>query len=64
MFLIAIILSLIIKNPGEDEDDEEITEDEEKTRLASDEIPLHSMNPDSKLFRRSLSVAGILNTNI
>ena len=47
VFLIAIFLSLIIRNPGEeDEEDEDL--DEERTKLANDEIPLHDMNPDSK----------------
>lgn len=42
----AIFMSLIIKNPGDDEDEEEI--DEETTKLASDEIPLHPMNSESE----------------
>ncbi|PVD37765.1 hypothetical protein C0Q70_00366 [Pomacea canaliculata] len=45
VFLMAIFMSLIIKNPGDDEDEEEI--DEETTKLASDEIPLHPMNSES-----------------
>ncbi|XP_076459182.1 polycystin-1-like [Babylonia areolata] len=45
VFLIAIFLSLIIKNPGESEEDEE-EQDEEKTKLANDEIPLHDLSAD------------------
>ena len=47
VFLLAIFLSLIIKNPGEDDEEEEEL-DEERTKLANDEIPLHDMNPESE----------------
>nr|KAG5709464.1 hypothetical protein BaRGS_023146 [Batillaria attramentaria] len=43
VFLVAIFLSLIIKNPGEEEEEDE-AHDEETTKLANDEIPLHTMN--------------------
>ncbi|KAK7111823.1 hypothetical protein V1264_011390 [Littorina saxatilis] len=46
VFLIAIFLSLLVKNPGE-EDEEDEALDEETTRLAKDEIPLHDMNADT-----------------
>ncbi|KAL8606997.1 hypothetical protein ACOMHN_041386 [Nucella lapillus] len=46
VFMIAIFLSLIIKNPGEEEEEEE-ERDEEKTKLANDEIPLHDLNAGS-----------------
>lgn len=39
MFLTAIVLSLIVKNPGSEDDDEE--EDEEKPHLSADEQLLH-----------------------
>ena len=39
VFLTAIIFSLIVKNPGSDDEDE--GEDEEKPRISTDEQLLH-----------------------
>lgn len=39
MFLTAIVLSLLVKNPGADDDEEE--DDEEKPHISADDPLLH-----------------------
>lgn len=52
VFLTAIIFSLIIKNPGSDDEDE--AEDEEKPRISTDEQLLHEDSCMSYMLNRIL----------
>lgn len=58
MFLTAIVLSLLVKNPGADDDEDE--DDEEKPHISADDPLLHE---DSSMLKslKHLSIRNIQN---